>query len=236
MGSFKPAKAYYLLLRNREVPLIIKKMRSARSMTIRWRPVQANVLLTLPYYVSVQQGLAFARERREWLAQCVEEHGEPKKLAPGTRLTVLGKAYELRHAPGSRGVVQEEKGTLMVSGEAEFFARRLSDWLKVRAKAEIEIMAREYARRIDRRVKRVSVRDTTTRWGSCAEDGALSFSWRLIFAPREVMDYVVAHEVAHLAEMNHSPDFWRLVERLCPHHETARAWLNQHGQTLYVYS
>ena len=85
---------------------------------------------------------------------------------------------------------------------------------------------------IEARVTRVTVKDTTTRWGSCASDGALAFSWRLVMAPSFVQDYVAAHEVAHLRHMNHGPRFWDLVANLTPHRHKAVAWLNQEGGSL----
>jgi hypothetical protein len=236
MPPAKPAKAYSLLLQEREVPLKIQKMRHARYISIQWRPLKGDVLLTLPAYTSLREGLSFAATRKHWLEECIKEHGEPRKLTPGMRLNLLGQAYELRHAPEMRGVVEQSEKTVTVYGGAAFFSRRLNDWLRGRARTEIEALAYGYAARIGKRIQRINVRDTTSRWGSCSESAALSFSWRLIFAPREVLDYVVAHEVAHLKEMNHSPRFWRIVAELAPHHEAARRWLNRNGHTLYAFA
>jgi predicted metal-dependent hydrolase len=90
-----------------------------------------------------------------------------------------------------------------------------------------------YAAKIGRRVTRVTLRDTRSRWGSCTAEGALMYSWRLIMAPPEVLRYVAAHEVAHLVEMNHSNRFWAVVEGLYPGWQTQRAWLRSHGGALH---
>jgi hypothetical protein len=103
------------------------------------------------------------------------------------------------------------------------------------ARAEVADRARRLAARIGRKLGRVGVRDTKSRWGSCSGRGNLSFSWRLVFAPEPVINYVVAHEVAHLAEMNHGPRFWRLVESLSPDSAAARAWLKRHRSRLFSY-
>jgi predicted metal-dependent hydrolase len=97
-------------------------------------------------------------------------------------------------------------------------------------------LATRDAARIGRKLNRVSVRDTRSRWGSCSSTARLSFSYRLIFAPKEVMEYVVAHEVAHLRHMNHSPAFWNAVEFLCPQYDAAKDWLKLHGKDLYRFN
>jgi hypothetical protein len=126
-------------------------------------------------------------------------------------------------------------GEIRVRGDPMHLARRVRDHLAAMARDELARRARQLAPRIGRSVTRVSVRDTKSRWGSCSGGGNLSFSWRLIFAPEPVIDYVVAHEVAHLAEMNHGPRFWRLVESLSPDCAAPRAWLKRHRGRLFSY-
>jgi hypothetical protein len=124
---------------------------------------------------------------------------------------------------------------IRVRGAPEHVARRVKDHLVRLARAELGRRARLYAQEIGRPITRVGVRDTKSRWGSCSAKGALSFSWRLVLAPEPVVDYVVAHEVAHLAEMNHGPRFWRLVRTLTPDCATQRAWLKRHRSGLFAY-
>jgi predicted metal-dependent hydrolase len=124
---------------------------------------------------------------------------------------------------------------IRVRGAPEHVARRVKDHLVRLARVELSRRARIYAERIGRPIARVGVRDTRSRWGSCSAKGSLSFSWRLVLAPEPVVDYVVAHEVAHLAEMNHGPRFWRLVRTLTPDCATPRAWLKRHRSGLFSY-
>lgn len=114
-------------------------------------------------------------------------------------------------------------------------ARRVREWLKKEARAEIAAIAAAKAERIGRSIKKISLRDTRSLWGSCNHKGNLSFSWRLVFAPRDILDYIVSHEVAHLAELNHSAAFWRIVAELCPHWRESRAWLKKYGEQLFRY-
>jgi predicted metal-dependent hydrolase len=122
---------------------------------------------------------------------------------------------------------------LVVSGEEHHAPRRLGDWLRAQARQDLSQRVAHHASRLQVRPKRISVRDQATRWGSCSTTGTLSFSWRLIFAPGFVVDYVAAHEVAHMREMNHGPRFWRLVKDTMPEMNTARRWLRDHGAELH---
>jgi hypothetical protein len=109
------------------------------------------------------------------------------------------------------------------------------DFLKREARRELQKSAQAHAEALSVRVKRLSIRDQSSRWGSCTSAGSLSFSWRLILAPPFVLDYLAAHEVAHLVEMNHSPRFWRVVARVCPSVERAKRWLDTYGNDLHRY-
>jgi predicted metal-dependent hydrolase len=124
---------------------------------------------------------------------------------------------------------------LCVAGLVPHIGRRVGDFLRREAKRDLEAASRRYAAALGLGFRRVTVRDQSSRWGSCSTTGMLSFSWRLILAPCEVLDYLAAHEVAHLIEMNHSPKFWRLVQRICPYHQGAKAWLDVHGADLHRY-
>ena len=124
---------------------------------------------------------------------------------------------------------------LCVSGMSEHIPRRIKDWLKKRAWEEARSRSQRYAKILDRNINRITVKDTKSRWGSCSSNGNLSFSWRLIFAPDHVLNYVCAHEVAHLVEMNHSPKFWTNVDLLISDWKKSRTWLKQNGNILHSY-
>jgi len=111
--------------------------------------------------------------------------------------------------------------------------RRLADWLKREARRDLTLASERYAQAMAVSFHRLAIRDQASRWGSCSSDGSLSYSWRLILAPSFVLDYVAAHEVAHLKHMNHGVRFWRLVLTHCPMAPQARLWLRRHGVTLH---
>ena len=144
--------------------------------------------------------------------------------------------------PGVRGpapvwVEEEAAGRFIrVSGRAEHAPRRLIDFFKREARQTLSVRTVELAAQIGQRPARISVRDTQSRWGSCSTERSVSYSWRLILAPPFVLDYVVAHEVAHMRHMNHGPRFWKLVKDLSPTADTAQEWLGRNGPLLHRYA
>jgi len=124
---------------------------------------------------------------------------------------------------------------LCVTGGAPHIDRRVADFLKREAQRDLDAASRLHASCLGVTIKRITVRDQSSRWGSCSRTGVLSYSWRLILAPPFVLDYLAAHEVAHLAELNHSPRFWRLVRGLSPEFKRAKTWLVTHGSELHRY-
>lgn len=218
------------------LPLVIRRHAKAKRICLRYNPTGHTISLTLPRHTKVSEGLRFLTEKSEWLIATLEEIPQKKRIKPGVVIPLLGNRVLVKHEPAMRRSFVLLEDALYVSGGREFFPRRVTEALKKIASIHISSMAEDYAAQIGKRINRISVRDTRSRWGSCSSTGNLSFSWRLVFAPREVMEYVVAHEVAHLKHMHHGPSFWALVECLCPGHEIAKEWLRLHGKHLYRFN
>jgi predicted metal-dependent hydrolase len=216
------------------LPIVIRKNARSRHMVIRYQPLQHHISVTLPRQVSIAQGLRFVQEKRPWLEAQLRGSIRRVALADGQVIPVLGRHYTITHG-GGRGLVRIEGDRIVVPGEAAFLARRLREWLKHAARDEITAIATAKAQQLGTRFRKISLRDTASRWGSCNHKGHLSFSWRLGFAPHEVMAYVVCHEVAHLKHLDHSPAFWMTVTLLDPGQQTSRRWLRLHGAQLYAY-
>ncbi len=209
----------------------------ARRMVMRVNPVSGEVTLTAPLRSSVESALAFARGETGWIARQRGKVPPPVELAPGAAVPFLGTTHRIAHsATKGPAPVWREGERILVSGKLEHARRRLVDYFKREAKKALEARALEYGAELGVRPSRVMVRDTASRWGSCSSARSLSFSWRLIFAPEFVRDYVVAHEVAHLKEMNHGPKFWAHVQSLSSDHKRARNWLRDHGKNLLRYN
>lgn len=219
----------------REIPLVVSRNPRARRITLRLDGLSGEVRLVLPKRMALTEGLDFAKEKADWLIEQIDALPERVPFAEGAIIPVLGRDHVIRHLPGARAGVWREEGAIFVSGFAEHVGRRVTDFLKSEARDEIGPRARAQAAAIEREVSRLTVRHMSSRWGSCGSDGALCFCWRLILAPEPVLDYVVAHEVAHLRYMNHGPRFWKLVARLAPEAAGAKAWLKAHGDRLLAY-
>lgn len=215
-----------------QVPIVTRKRRGAKNIVLRYQPVKRCLTLTVPYGVSEKQALAFVEKKRAWVEDQLLRKNAKVAFAPDAELSVLGEPLRIAHA-GGRGVVHVQNGSLCVPGAPEFLVRRVREWLIKTAREAITQSAHEKARGLGATVKKISLRDTHSMWGSCNSAGNLTFSWRLVLAPPEVLDYIVSHEVAHLKELNHSAAFWRIVESLCPHFQESRRWLKKHGHTLY---
>ena len=172
------------------------------------------------------------RDNAGWVALRLSEVPAAAPFADGATVPICDVPHRIRHRPDARGAAWIEDGELHVAGEAAFLPRRVGDFLRAEAGWRIAAIVRAKAALIGASPKRVAIKDTSSRWGSCAPDGTLAFSWRLVMAPEAVQDYVVSHEVAHLRHMNHGPRFWALTESLTPHRALATAWLNREGARL----
>jgi len=218
----------------------VRRHPQARRYTLRVQAATREVVLTIPPRGSLKEARAFAQKHVGWIAARVGRLPAAAPFVHGASVPVRGLAHRIEHRRGARGTVWGElspDGTrlLCVAGEAPHVGRRITDHLKREVKRDLEAACRRYADELGVRVRRVSIRDQASRWGSCSSNGVLSFSWRLILAPPFVLDYLAAHEVAHLVEMNHSPRFWRTVLSVCPDTRRAKTWLDAHGAELHRY-
>jgi predicted metal-dependent hydrolase len=219
-----------------DAPVTIRVSRRARRIALRVMTAERGVELVLPRGVPKKLGLNFLAAKRDWIAARLDALPQPVPFAEGAVIPVLGVPHRICPArdPGAPAVAIVD-GEIRVSGEGAAVARAVRAHLMALARAEFARRAQSCAARIGRQAARIGVRDTRSRWGSCSAGGNLSFCWRLVLAPEGVLDYVVAHEVAHLVEMNHGPRFWRLVHDLCPGSAAARAWLKRHRTELLSY-
>jgi len=222
-------------LGGREVALVVRRSKRARRLAVRIPGHDDSVELVLPPRAPESDGLAFLQSRAGWVLDRLDRLPRRIPFADGVELPLRGEPHLLCCVPGRGLPVAVNGREILVSGRKEHMARRVGDWLREEAKRQIAPLADAKAAVIGARVTRVTIRDQKSRWGSCASGGRLSFSWRLVLAPPHVMDYVVAHEVAHIAEANHSPAFWRVVDRLTADRRAGRAWLRRHGLTLHRY-
>lgn len=204
----------------------------ARRVSLRIDPCEGTVVVTLPPRAGRKAGVALLMTHAAWVSDRLAALPSAIPFVDGAVIPIDGTPYRLRGMPHARRGVWLENQEILVSGGPEFFRRRLLDFLRAEARRRFALLVTEKAKQAGLIAKHVTVKDTRTRWGSCAPDGAISFSWRLLMAPPFVQDYVAAHEVAHLRHINHGKRFWSLVTKLTPHMDKAIAWLRGEGARL----
>jgi len=227
-------------LDGRAVPVALRRNGQARRLIIRLKPGRGNgeadgISVTLPPGAKETDAIRFVEEKKGWVLATLDSLTPKIPFDDGTVIPFLGNDYPIRRVSGKRGGVWIEDGEICVSGRPEHVPRRVRDWIKREAKRMIASKVKDKAGILGVRVGRITLRDTRSRWGSCASTGNLSFSWCLALAPEFVLDYVVAHEVAHLVEHNHGPGFWALVDSLTERAKEGRRWLRRSGETLHRY-
>lgn len=229
-----------LRIDGRHVAVTLQLNRRARRLIVKVHPSTGEVSVVAPSRRALDEALDFARTESDWIAKRLASVPRPVMPVFGARLPFRGEDHVIRKGEDGKMPVwierTEDEKIIRVSGHSEHAPRRVTDFLKREARKMFEKRAADYAEMIGVKPKRIVVRDTASRWGSCSSTRQLSFSWRLILAPAFVLDYVVAHEVAHLREMNHAPRFWRLVESMVGNVSRPQAWLAQNGVSLHRYA
>ena len=219
----------------RTVPVRPRRSKRARRVFLRVGPHDGLLELVLPQRATLEEGMKFARGQTAWIAKRLAAVGGPAPFTDGATFPLLGETITIRRDERRSAIPVLDGNVLVVGGREETLSARVHRWLADRAAREIEPRIRAVSPRVGREPRRVTVRDTRSRWGSCSKDGNVSLSWRLVLGPGHVLDYVIAHEMAHLRELNHGPRFWALVEKICPEFESSRHWLRDHGSQLHRY-
>ncbi len=216
-------------------PIIIKLRRNAgsRRLSLRVSRLDGGVTISMPRWTRSREALKFAQEKEDWIRRQLDRQHERIAVEIGGMIHFRGEVVPIIAADGR--VARFEGGSILVPGASERAGAKVAAFMKTRARQQLAEASDLHGARLGRRHAKLTLRDTRSRWGSCSSDGNLMFSWRLIMAPPEVLDYVAAHEVAHLCEMNHSPAFWDLVEGLCPDYRAPRKWLRENGALLHAY-
>ena len=219
---------------------VVENPRTSR-LTLRIVPAAKtpeSLRVTVPPGTPEHEVDTFLARNAGWAAARLARLPQITRIAEGARIPLRGIDHTIRHSGRTRGVVatgmDEDGPVIRVHGDAKFVARKVADFLKRQARADLTKAVAIHAKALSVTPSSITLRDTTSRWGSCSSTGALNFSWRIVLAPPAVLDYLAAHEVAHLREMNHSDRFWALVEETCPDYSRHRAWLRAHGSALHA--
>lgn len=239
----------FMRVDGRRVPVFVRHNPRAERIIVRVDLATGAVQITAPTRRGFNQAMLFAYQQKDWIARRLKEVPPLVPFGHRARIPFRGRDHVIRHVGETRedglrhgpvwrvraADVGRRSPEIHVTGHGEFVARRVRDWLIGQAREELTARVFDYADMFALKPSRITVRDQTTRWGSCSPSRALSFSWRLIMAPSYVLDYVTAHEVVHLRHMNHGPRFWAMLEEAIPNMTPAKRWLEQHGPGLHRY-
>lgn len=213
--------------------ITLRRSARARRFSLRVSALDGRVTLSIPQGAREVDAMDFARQHEDWLRAALARQGGALAIGFGSVLPIEGREVVL--AQGTGRAARPLGDSLLLPGAEAQVAARAAAYLRALARDRLAEASDHYAGLLGRKVARLTLRDTRSRWGSCSHEGALMYSWRLIMAPPSVLRYVAAHECAHLVEMNHSADFWAVVARLYPHWQAERAWLQANGQRLHSY-
>ena len=223
---------------DRPQALVVRVNRRAKHLILKVDPYAGEIQVTAPSKRAVPEAIAFARERADWIASQLDEELRARPFEEGMTVPYLGTLHVLERCGRPRAPISVSPGPparITAGGEKEHLNRRIVEWMKREARMALTERVRRNCAVLEKPLPRIRVRDTKTRWGSCTSDGTISFSWRLIMAPPWIIDYVAAHECAHLVHMNHSPAFWRKVAFLGANARAAENWFNANGARLFSY-
>lgn len=218
----------------------VRRRPTARRFTLRVASATGEVALSMPQRASLNAAKAFVEAHGGWIAARVDALPQKVPFRAGATIPLRGEPHRIVHwspVPVAPRATKDTNGEaiLAVSGDPAHLARRVTDFLKREARRDLEAAVARHTQALGIPARKVTLRDTRSRWGSCSSAGHLSFSWRLILAPPLVLDYLAAHEVAHLQELNHSHRFWALTHKLFPRTEEAEKWLKRNGASLHHY-
>lgn len=213
-------------------PIEVTIRRTARARRLTLRIGHRGPVLTLPNRATDRDALAFLSRQEAWLRRRLAATPDRVPVQVGARIDFAGQPVTIAQCRDTSTPFVLD-GRLVVPQSRRPVANQVREFLIAEARRDLAASVDDYASRIGRRPGRITLRDTRSRWGSCTAAGNLMFSWRLIMAPAEVLDYVAAHEVAHLREMHHGPEFWDLVADICPNYDGFRQWLRQNGPLLH---
>ncbi|MDJ0858541.1 MAG: SprT family zinc-dependent metalloprotease [Dinoroseobacter sp.] len=211
----------------------VRQSARAKRFTLRVSRLDGRITLTVPPRAPHSEAIAFVKSQADWIRRHLDRHAPAERIRFGARVPVEGRLAKIVPTDARRGDLAGD--LIEVPRKAASPGAHVEALLKAFARDRLEASSTHYAQALGRNYNAITLRDTRSRWGSCSSEGRLMYSWRLIMAPPEVLDYVVAHEVSHLAEMNHSPAFWRTVRELYPDYDAPRAWLRREGAALHRY-
>ena len=231
--GLKPLEQFVCIPGTPKITVLLKRNKRSRRMSLRVSRIRGKVSLSMPMSCPVEQAKSFLIEKELWIRKNLTLLPETTQIIFGNNVLYRGKKTLICTGEGQK--VKQIASKLIVPGPERAVASQVKAFLKFQAREALYSATDHYSKILGQSYKKITLRDTISRWGSCSVTGNINYSWRLIMAPIEVLNYVAAHEVAHLVEMNHSKKFWSVVEDLFPDYSQQRSWLKHYGEDLHCY-
>ena len=223
----------FFIIGDPPIEILLRRNSKAKRYSLRISNKDHKVSLTLPRSSNMREAKEFVSSQEGWMRKHLSRQLKPIPIKFGERILLDGKQVFIRR--GFEKVVTFNNDSLFVPGAEEDICGKLRAFYKTLARERLMASSDYFAKLLGCKINSITLRDTTSRWGSCTSNGRLMYSWRLVMAPREVQNYVAAHEVCHLIEMNHSNEYWQLVESVFPNYKLNRLWLKTNGNLLHQY-
>ena len=214
-----------------EIDIFFTKRKKQKNICLKINQ-KGDIILSAPYFCTQSKALEFVQKNIEWIKKHKNQNPSQIKFSNNDSISILGKTYLINHNPQQKNGIRIDNNTLVVGGELNFIHRRISNFAKKELLSYIDQKANQMAGVIQKKPNKISLKNTTSRWGSCSSKQNLNFCWKIAFAPLFVIDYLIAHEVSHLKEMNHSADFWKTVSLFQVEQAKAQIWLRKNGKNL----
>ena len=228
------SKCKYIKLQNRSYQINIKKDKRAKRIILKVSNIDGNISITLPKYESEKKGLKFLLKNQEWVLKQLNSFPKKVPFKNLSEIPYMGKMHKIIHLSKSGNLIYIYKNQIIFFGKKENLSKNIKSWLYGKAKNEIIKLANSNVSYLGKKYNKIYIKDLKSSWGICGPSGNISFSWRLILAPKHVMEYIVVHELCHLVEFNHGKEFWQLVTAIFPQRDLSQNWLKINGVKLHM--
>ena len=215
-----------------DLEIFLRQNSNSRRITLRISALDGKITITGPNYLDFAELKKFAESKKTWLKSKIKSFDPPVLVSEGVKIPIEGIDTKISFSDVQK---PRKVGSILFVSKQKSVSTQVKKYLEEVCRIHLNYICKEFAERLGSEFRKITLRDTRSRWGSCSNDADLMFSWRLVMAPENILTYVAAHEVAHLKHMNHSKDFWETVEYLFGPHKKERSWLKKNGPSLHRY-
>ena len=215
-----------------DLEIFLRRNSNSRRITLRISALDGKITATGPNYIDFKEFKSFAESKKTWLKSKRKSFEPPILVSEGIKIPIGGIDTKISFGEFQ---MQKKVGSILYICQQKPVSTQVKKYLKEICRVQVYNMCKGFAERLGAQFRKITLRDTRSRWGSCSNDANLMFSWRLVMAPENVLAYVAAHEIAHLKYMNHSNEFWQTVEYLFGPYKNEQTWLKQNGSSLHRY-